>query len=195
MRRRGGGDGRERGRAGEGRHDEVGRQRRTRTRQPVTATTVTAGDRKKRQSADDGGGRDGRAGSGGCGGRRRVRWPMEARGGGGGGARSPSHRRSQRAGRPGEPSDLGGRRRRPASTQSDISPGGGSLRRSTTTLRSRDRSAHDDVPSPPIRRPEHDGARSGPRDGGGSRRVADGAFEFEGAGGGTDSTVKDEDGL
>jgi hypothetical protein len=55
--------------------------------------------------------------------------------------------------------------------------------------RSGDGSMHDDVPSPPIQRLEHDSARSGPRDGGGPCRVVDGAFE--GAGGGTDSTVKD----
>ncbi len=126
-------------------------------RQPVTAMTMTAGDCKKRQSANNGGGRDWRAGLGGCSGRRRVRWPMEARGGGGGGTRSPLHRWSQRAGRPGEPSDLGKQQRRPASTQSDVSPGGRLLRRSTMTLRSGDGSAHDDVPSPPIQRWEHDG--------------------------------------
>jgi hypothetical protein len=122
---------------GGGRHDKVGRRQRTRTRQPVMATTMTAGDCKKQRLADDGGGRDRRAGAGGCDERRRVRLPTEARGRGGGGALSPSHRQSQQAGRPGEPSDLSGRRGCPASTQSDISPGGGLLRMSTTTARDR----------------------------------------------------------
>jgi hypothetical protein len=42
------------GRGGGG-HDEVGRQRRMRTRQPLMTTTATAGDRKKGQSANVGG--------------------------------------------------------------------------------------------------------------------------------------------
>jgi hypothetical protein len=54
--------------------------------------------------------------------------------------------------------------------------------------RSGDGSAHDDVPSLPIRRLEHDSAQSGPRDGGGPHRVVNGAFE--GTGGGTNLTVK-----
>jgi hypothetical protein len=48
---------------------------------PSQGETIEAGDREKRQSADDGGCRDRRAGAGGCGGRRRVRLPTEARGG------------------------------------------------------------------------------------------------------------------
>jgi hypothetical protein len=65
---RGEGMGKRGGGRGGGRHDEVRQRRWTRTRQPVTVTTVMAGDRKKQQSANNGGGQDWWADSGGCGG-------------------------------------------------------------------------------------------------------------------------------